>query len=95
MPNPAGGFDRTVGYTSARAIPPGGDQHEFGALNVDLSRLEVTRIRHLSRPTSTPAGSRSSRPRRNVNVVFDYSVDAGVVMENGEPVRSGTDMTGS
>ena len=31
---------------------------------------------------------------RDVNVRVNYVVDAGVVVENGEPVRSGTDMTG-
>ncbi len=30
----------------------------------------------------------------NVDVRVNYVVDAGVVIENGEPVRSGTDMTG-
>ena len=43
VPSQAGGFERTVAYTRLSAIPSGGDQHELGALTVDLSKLAMTR----------------------------------------------------
>ena len=93
-PNQAGGFERTVALRHAAAFPPGGDQHEFGALTVDLSQLDPDTFRHLPRPRRR-GPARGHRPRPEVNVVVSYVVDAGVVVENGEPVRSGTDMTGA
>ena len=94
VPNQAGGFERTVAYSSLAAIPPGGDQHEFGALTVDLSQLTLTRSATYRAHVDAGRVEVIAPNARNVNVRVNYVVDAGVVVENGEPVRSGTDMTG-
>lgn len=94
VPNQTGGLERTVTYTSLASLPSGGDQHEFGALTVDLSNLTMTRSGTYRAHVDVGRIEVIGPTAEGVNVRVNYVVDAGVVVADEEPVRSGTDMTG-
>ncbi len=91
-PDQQGGWNRTVSYTTLASLPRGGDQQEFGTLKVDLSQLKVPHSSTYS--ARVDAGRIEVIAPTGVDVRVRYAIDAGVVIENGEPVRSGTDMVG-
>jgi phage shock protein PspC (stress-responsive transcriptional regulator) len=95
VPSQAGGFERAVGYRTAAEFPSGGDQHDLGLLRVDLSQLTMTTsgsyTAHIDAGRLEVIAPKASA----LNVVVRYALDAGVVVENDEPVRSGTDMIGT
>jgi phage shock protein PspC (stress-responsive transcriptional regulator) len=83
---------RQQSYTQLAQLPTGGDRHQMGLLEVDLSRLEVTR--DASYRAHVDMGSLQVTVPEDVQVQVRYQVDQGVVVVAGETLGSGPDVHG-
>ena len=90
---PASRFAHQVGYTSVAQLPAQPVTVERGVLNVDLSRLDVTADATFAADLGTGAVRIVAPP--NTNIVLDYSVGNGAVLDNDETVASGENLTGT
>ena len=90
---PASRFAHQVGYTSVAQLPAQPVTVERGVLNVDLSRLDVTTDATFAADLGTGAVRIVAPP--NTNVVLDYSVGNGAVLDNDQTVASGENLTGT
>jgi phage shock protein PspC (stress-responsive transcriptional regulator) len=88
----SGGWSKTLRYTSLASLPAGGDQQDIGELTVDLTQLEMPRSGTYT--ARVDAGRLEVLAPSGVDVRVLYSIDAGVLLENGEAVRSGTEFDG-
>ncbi len=93
LPTQSGEWDRSATYTTLESLPAGGDSQDVGTLTIDLSDLSVTRS--AAYHAHVDGGRLEVIVPRNANVEIDYSVDAGVVIDDGETTKSGTDLTGT
>jgi phage shock protein PspC (stress-responsive transcriptional regulator) len=80
----------TKTYVEVAQLPDTVDSREFGRLRVDLSRLEP--VADLTYRAHVDAGNLEVVVPKGVNVVTDYTVDAGAVEAYGNRVDSGTDL---
>ena len=90
---PASRFAHQVGYTSVAQLPAQPVTVDRGVLNVDLSRLEVTEDATFAADLGTGAVRIVAPP--NTNIVLDYSVGNGAVLDNDQTVASGENLTGT
>ena len=90
---PASRFAHQVGYTSLAQLPAQPVTVDRGVLNVDLSRLEVTEDATFAADLGTGAVRIVAPP--NTNLVLDYSVGGGAVLDNDQTVVSGENLTGT
>ena len=93
VPGRSDAWSRTVSYATLASLPTSCEQHDVGALTVDLSKLSVPRSG--SYCAHVDGGRLEVIAPGNANVVVKYRVDGGVVVENGEPKVSGTDLVGT
>ena len=93
VPASSGQFSRTVAYTSLASLPGDCEVHEVGTLTIDLSKLDLTRSAPFC--AHVDGGRLEVLTPADANVRIQYAVDAGVVIENGEPTFSGTDLVGT
>ena len=82
-----------VSYTSAAQLPAQPVVSERGLLDVDLSRVELTRDSTFAAEVGT--GAVVITPPPNTNLVLRYDVTNGVVMDDETAVVSGQDLDGS
>ncbi len=90
---PASRFAHQVGYTSVAQLPAQPVTVERGVLNVDLSRLDVTTDATFAADLGTGAVRIVAPP--NTNIVLDYSVGNGAVLDNDQTVASGENLNGT
>ena len=79
---PASQFVHQVGYTSAAQLPAEPVTVERGVLRVDLSQLELTSDATFAADLGT--GAIEILAPADTNIVLDYSVRNGVVMDKDE-----------
>jgi phage shock protein PspC (stress-responsive transcriptional regulator) len=90
---PASHFVHQVGYTSVAQLPVEPVTVDRGVLRVDLSGLDVTKDATFAADLGTGAVQILAPP--NTNLVLDYSVGNGVVLDNDKTVVSGENLHGS
>ena len=90
---PASRFVHQVGYSSVAQLPAAPVTMERGVLKVDLSRLEVTSDATFAADLGT--GAVEILAPANTNIVLDYSVRNGVVLDNDQTVASGENLNGT
>jgi phage shock protein PspC (stress-responsive transcriptional regulator) len=79
-----------IAYTDVAALPAAGDHRDVGNLSVDLSRLALTD--DATYTADIDLGELSVTVPEKVNVVVDYTVDAGAVTAFGTKAASGTEL---
>jgi phage shock protein PspC (stress-responsive transcriptional regulator) len=90
---PASRFVHQVGYTSVAQLPTQPVTVDRGVLKVDLSRLEVTKDATFAADLGTGAVEIIAPP--NTNLVLDYSVSNGMVLDNDQTLVSGENLNGT
>lgn len=90
---PASTFVHRVDYTSVGQLPGQPVAVDRGVLRVDLSRLDVTRDATFRADIGT--GAVEIVPPADTNLVLDYSVDNGVVLDGDVTVASGEQLAGT
>ncbi|HEY5785634.1 MAG TPA: PspC domain-containing protein [Microlunatus sp.] len=90
---PASQFVHQVGYTSVTQLPAQPVTVDRGVLNVDLSRLDLTKDATFAADLGTGAVRIVAPP--NTNLVLDYSVRNGVVQDNDQTLVSGENLHGT
>jgi phage shock protein PspC (stress-responsive transcriptional regulator) len=90
---PASGFAHQVGYTSVTQLPAQPVTVDRGLLEVDLSQLELSTDATFSADVGTGAVHIVVPP--NTNLVLDYEVSSGVVLDNDATVASGENLNGT
>ncbi len=90
---PASRFVHQVGYTSVAQLPTQPVTVDRGVVNVDLSRLRLTTDATFAADLGTGAVRIVAPP--NTNLVLDYSVGNGAVLDNDETVASGENLSGT
>ena len=90
---PASRFVHQVGYTSVAQLPAAPVIVDRGVLKVDLSRLDVTSDATFAADLGT--GAVEIIVPANTNIVLDYSVRNGVVLDNDQTIASGENLKGT
>lgn len=90
---PAKQFVHHVGYTTVTQLPAEPVTVDRGVLNVDLSRLALTKDATFAADLGAGAVRIVAPP--NTNLVLDYSVRNGVVQDNDETLVSGENLNGT
>jgi hypothetical protein len=88
---PASKFVHHVDYTTISQLPTQPVQVDRGVLNVDLSRLDLTSDATFAADLGTGAIHIEVPP--DTNLVLDYSIGNGVVMDNDTTVASGANLS--
>jgi phage shock protein PspC (stress-responsive transcriptional regulator) len=90
LPAPAEWQTQQIAYTRVADLPAAGDHRDTGGLDVDLSKLALTK--DTTYTADVDLGQLRVTVPPTTNVVVDYSVDAGKVTTFGTQRASGTDL---
>ena len=92
LPAPAEWQKQQIAYTRVADLPAAGDHRDAGALDVDLSKLVLTK--DATYTADVDLGQLRITVPPKTNVVVDYSVDAGAVTIFGTRRANGTNLHG-
>ncbi len=92
LPAPAEWQTQQIAYTRVADLPAAGDHRDAGALDVDLSKLVLTK--DATYTSDVDLGQLRITVPPKTNVVVDYSVDAGAVTIFGTQRANGTNLHG-
>jgi phage shock protein PspC (stress-responsive transcriptional regulator) len=90
IPTPTEWQPQQIAYTSPAALPAGGDHFDVASAHIDLSRLALTK--DTTYAATLDLGNLAVTVPPDVNVVVDYTLDAGTVRVFDQQVASGTDL---
>jgi phage shock protein PspC (stress-responsive transcriptional regulator) len=90
VPAPTEWQPQQVAYTSPATLPAGGDHFDVASAHIDLSRLALTK--DTTYAATLDLGNLAVTVPPEVNVVVDYSLDAGTVKVFDQQVASGTEL---
>jgi len=93
MAEPAGQFLHDYSYTSTSQFPAQPVTVDRGVVSVDLRGVDLTS--DATYAVDLGAGALEIEVPANTNLVLDYSVGNGVVMDNNTTVASGENLVGS
>ena len=90
---PASRFVHPVSFTDVAQLPAQPVTVDRGVLRVDLSKVDVTKDATFAADLGTGAVEILAPP--NTNLVLDYSVGNGMVLDNDQTVVSGQNLDGT
>ncbi|MDN5764135.1 MAG: PspC domain-containing protein [Microlunatus sp.] len=93
LAGPAAQFTRQVSYPTLAALPAQPLTMDRGLVRVDLRQVDVTRDATFS--ADVGAGAIEILAPANTNLVLDYTVGNGMVMDNDTTIVSGANLVGS